>query len=57
MSLSTDLSNARSEASRVGDSFIKRSDLETKAKVLTKECQELEQQVDTDSYVMAMKNI
>ena len=45
VSLSTDLSNARAEASRVGDSFIKRSDLEAKARALTQECQELEQQV------------
>ena len=53
MSLSTDLSNARSEASRVGDSFVKRNDLETKAKALTMECQDLEHQVLANPEYMA----
>jgi hypothetical protein len=45
LALSAELSNARAESSRVSDSFVKRGDLEDRLKALSKENQELEQQV------------
>ena len=36
LALSADLSNARSECSRVGDSYVKRADLEARVSALAK---------------------
>ena len=45
LALSAELSNARSECSRVGDSFVKRGDLEDRLKALSKESLDLDQQI------------